>query len=125
MLELDMPELGAKGDARVLGVYPCPEIKPGPGQVVTATFAHPATHQILDVTIGEGSEAETVGVTETHPFWSVRHHAFVPIDQLSVGDEVLTLHGQQKRLAALLPRPGPAEKVYNLEVHGEHNSYCQ
>ncbi|MBL8892390.1 MAG: hypothetical protein JNL67_20610 [Planctomycetaceae bacterium] len=120
---LDMPELGAQGNARVLGVYPCPEIKSGPGQVITATFAHPTTFQILDVTIGEGDTAETIGVTETHPFWSVKQNAFVPIGQLSVGDELLTLHGQQKRLTAILPRPGPPERVYNLEVHGEHTYY--
>ena len=58
-----MPELGAQGNARVLGVYPCPEIKPGPGQVVTATFAHPASFQVLDVTIGEGDDADTIGVS--------------------------------------------------------------
>lgn len=120
---LNMPELGAQGNARVLGVYPCPEIKPGPGQVITATFAHPATFQVLDVTIGEGADAETIGVTETHPFWSVKHDAFVPVGQLTVGDELLTLHGQKKRLTALLPRPGPPERVYNLEVHGEHTYF--
>ena len=120
---LDMPELGAQGNARVLGVYPCPEIKPGPGQVITATFAHPATFQVLDVTIGEGEDAETIGVTETHPFWSVKHNAFIPVGKLSVGDELLTLHGQKKRLTALFPRPGPPERVYNLEVHGEHTYY--
>jgi len=120
---LDMPELGAQGNARVLGVYPCPEIKPGPGQVITATFAHPSTFQVLDVTIGEGDDAETIGVTDTHPFWSETHQAFVPVGKLSLGDELLTLHGQKKRLTALLPRPGPPERVYNLEVHGEHTYY--
>ncbi|MDP1560663.1 MAG: polymorphic toxin-type HINT domain-containing protein [Pirellulaceae bacterium] len=122
-IHLDMSELGATGQAKVLGIYPCPAIQEGPGQVVTATFAHPATHQILNVTIGDGPDAETIGVTETHPFWSVKHNAFVPIGQLSVGDEVLTLHGQTKRIETLLPRPGPAEKVYNLEVHGEHTYF--
>ncbi|MBL8855915.1 MAG: hypothetical protein JNK57_18260 [Planctomycetaceae bacterium] len=120
---LDMPELGAQGNAQVLGVYPCAEIKPGPGQVITATFAHPSTFQVLDVTIGEGDDAETIGVTDNHPFWSETHQAFVPVGQLSVGDELLTLHGQKKRLTALLPRPGPPERVYNLEVHGEHTYY--
>jgi hypothetical protein len=62
-------------------------------------------------------------VTDNHPFWSETHQAFVPVGQLSVGDELLTLHGQKKRLTALLPRPGPPERVYNLEVHGEHTYY--
>ncbi len=73
--------------------------------------------------ICDGEDAETIGVTETHPFWSVKHNAFIPVGQLSVGDELLTLHGQKKRLTALLPRPGPPERVYNLEVHGEHTYY--
>ncbi len=42
---------------------------------------------------------------------------------MSLGDELLTLHGQKKRLIALLPRPGPPERVYNLEVHGEHTYF--
>ncbi|MDP1562757.1 MAG: hypothetical protein Q8M16_15375 [Pirellulaceae bacterium] len=36
-IHLDMPELGATGQARVLGIYPCPAIQEGPGQVVTET----------------------------------------------------------------------------------------
>ncbi|MEZ6094047.1 MAG: polymorphic toxin-type HINT domain-containing protein [Pirellulaceae bacterium] len=64
-----------------------------------------------------------MGVTETHPFWSVRDQAFVPIGKLSVGDEVITLHGEAKRITSILPRPGPAERVYNLEVNGEHTYF--
>jgi len=75
------------------------------------------------VTIGEGADAETIGMTDNHPFWSETHQAFVPVGQLSVGDELLTLHSQKKSLTALLPRPGPPERVYNLEVHGEHTYF--
>jgi hypothetical protein len=51
-LYLDMPELGAKGLARVLYIGQCPKIEAGEGQVVISTFAHPASHKILDVTFG-------------------------------------------------------------------------
>ncbi|MEZ6094049.1 MAG: polymorphic toxin-type HINT domain-containing protein [Pirellulaceae bacterium] len=144
-LHLDMPELGAVGEARVLSLGPCPAIEAGEGEVVISTFAHPASHQILDVTFGEetgpsaptseslragssnvqssASSLQPIGVTETHPFWSVRDQAFVPIGKLSVGDEVITLYGESKRITSILPRPGPAERVYNLEVNGEHTYF--
>ena len=50
---LDMPELGAKGLARVLHIGQCPKIETGEGQVVISTFAHPASHKILDITFGD------------------------------------------------------------------------
>ena len=40
---------------------------------------------------------------------------FVPI-----GERVQTYHGETKRIASKLPRPGPPKQVYNLEVYGEH-----
>jgi hypothetical protein len=136
---LDLEELGAKGWAEVLEIGPCPEIVPGPGSVVTATFAHQPTSEILDVTISEGRQStggltldqsssqdtsspasETIGVTANHPFWSVDHQAFIPVGHLEPGTRVKTHLDQIQTIVSLHPRPGPAEKVYNLEVHGEH-----
>ncbi|MEZ6094054.1 MAG: hypothetical protein R3C03_07410 [Pirellulaceae bacterium] len=51
------------------------------------------------------SSLQPIGVTETHPFWSVRDQAFVPIGKLSVGDEVITLHGESKRITSILLAP--------------------
>jgi hypothetical protein len=139
---LDLEELGAKGWAEVLEIGPCPEIVPGPGSVVTATFAHQPTAEILDVTISVGRQSpggltldqpssqdtsspasETIGVTANHPFWSVDHQAFVPVGLLEPGTRVKTHLDQIQTIVSLHPRPGPPEQVYNLEVHGEHVYY--
>jgi hypothetical protein len=74
---LEIPELGAQSNARVLGVYPCQEIKPGPGHVITATCAHPATFQVLDVTSGEDRKQGSTHKWHCHDISSgvvVRRH---------------------------------------------------
>ncbi|MDM4015942.1 polymorphic toxin-type HINT domain-containing protein [Roseiconus lacunae] len=116
-IALDLPEMGAKGIAVVTEVNPCPPIKAGEGQPVTATFMHQSSSQVLDV-LFEG-EPNSIGVTDNHLFWSVDCQRFIPIGQLDVGDRVQTYSGETKRIAGKLPRPGP-EAVYNLEVYGEH-----
>ena len=37
---LDMGEMGVEGDAIMEAIGPCPEIEPGEGRVITATFHH-------------------------------------------------------------------------------------
>ncbi|MCA9141085.1 MAG: hypothetical protein KDB00_30150 [Planctomycetales bacterium] len=119
-VELDLPEMGAVGTAYVTEIKPCPGVRPGSGQVVTATFAHPPSVAVLDVTFQDASEP--IGVTDNHPFWSVDRQQFIPIGQMEIGERVLTLHGETKRIESRLPRPGP-QLVYNLEVYGEHVYY--
>ncbi|MEM6798175.1 MAG: polymorphic toxin-type HINT domain-containing protein [Planctomycetota bacterium] len=115
-IHLDLEELGAKGPAEVLAVGPCPPIEPGAGEVVTGTFAHEASHQVLDVRIG--GEAEPIGVTSNHPFWSVDRQGFVPAGELTVGETLDTLAGHTMVMS--ISARGPPEPVYNLEVHSEH-----
>lgn len=114
-VDIEVPECGISGLADVLDVRPCPEITPGPGRVVTATFHHHAA-QTIDIAI-EGLGGP-IGSTPNHPFWSETEQAFVRADKLSPGDEVRTLHGTA-RVASVTPR-GPPEPVYNLEVQFEH-----
>lgn len=146
-IELDLPELGATGPAAIHAIGPCPEIETGDGQVVTATFHHESSTPVLDVafadedwwqqqqrTAGQSespaalsisplpsrkTSLEHVGVTGNHLFWAVDRQAFVPIGEMDLGERVQTYHGETKRIAAKLPRPGPQD-VYNLEVYGEH-----
>lgn len=117
VIDLDLPELGAAGTAIVNELVPASAIEPGPGRVVTATFAHPPATQVLDVRL-EG-EPEPIGVTANHLFWSENDARFVPIGDIAVGQPVRTVSGQTKRIVSKLPRPGP-NHVYNLEVDGEH-----
>ena len=122
-LELALPEMGAVGPAEVVAIKPCPEIATGPGDVVLSTFVHPASEQLVDVTIGDGESRETISVTENHPFWSPEKNAFIPIGHFQSGDQLLTRDQQFKTITSLLARPGPPTDVYNLEVNGEHVYY--
>ena len=42
---------------------------------------------------------------------------------MQVGEQVVTLHGEKKQITSILARPGPPERVYNLEVNGEHTYF--
>ncbi len=114
-VDIEVPECGISGLADVLEVLPCPEITPGQGRVVTATFHHQAA-QTIDVAV-EGLDGP-IGSTPNHPFWSETQGEFVRADQLRAGDEVRTLPGTA-RVTGVTPR-GPPEPVYNLEVQCEH-----
>ncbi|WP_436717016.1 HNH/ENDO VII family nuclease [Roseiconus lacunae] len=116
-VQVDLPEMGASGTAFVRAVNPCPPIRSGEGQPVTATFAHRSTTPILDV-VFEG-ESKPIGVTDNHLFWSIDRQRFIPIGQMAIGERVQTHSGETKRIEGRLPRPGP-QVVYNLEVYGEH-----
>jgi hypothetical protein len=116
-VDLDLPEMGAVGTAYVSAIHPNTSVEDGEGQVVTATFSHPPSTAVLDVTFQ--GESTPIGVTDNHPFWSEDRERFVPIGEMELGDRVLTYHGETKRIESKLPRPGP-QLVYNLEVYGEH-----
>ncbi len=113
---LDLPEMGAQGDAKVVSIRDCPPIQKGRGNVVTGRFLHSAKDNLLNVSL-EGSD-EQIGVTETHPFWSEDRKDYIPAGELTVGETVRTEHGL-RRIGKILPRPRD-EPVYNLEVHREH-----
>ncbi len=119
-VELDLPEMGASGTAFVTDIQPCPPLRPGDGQLVTATFNHPPSREVLDVRF-EG-EQDAVGVTDNHLFWSVDQQRFVAIGEMEIGEQVQTYFGDIKRIVSKLPRPGP-KTVYNIEVYGEHVYY--
>ena len=91
-------------------------IQPGPGNVVTGTFAH-VSDAVIDLQI-EG-QPKPIGCTTTHPFWSVDRQDFVEAGRLQQGERVQLYNGETKRVVQKLPRPGPVN-VYNLEVYAEH-----
>lgn len=94
---LDLPELGAVGEARVLRVEPCPAILPGDGMPITGRFIHQSSSTLLNLQVDgapeDAPEAAPIGVTANHPFWSVDREAFVPAGELHVGEHLQTLHG--------------------------------
>ncbi len=113
---LDMQEMGAVGEAQVLAVEACPAIQPGPGRVVTGTFAH-QSGDVIDLKVS--GMVDPLGTTANHPFWSEDRQAFVPAGQLQSGENLRLFGGGLAQVESIIPR-GPPEPVYNLEVHGEH-----
>ncbi len=112
---LDMPEMSAVGLADVIAIEPCPEIQPGPGRLVTGTFCHTAGI-VLDLKVE--SESKPIGVTPTHPFWSVSRQDWVAAGELRIGEGLETLNGTTV-VESIIRRPG-CETVYNIEVEGDH-----
>jgi len=115
-VDLHMPELGLSGPCRVEAIGPCPPIEPGPGRVVTGAFNRPGA-RVLDLYL-EG-EPKPIGTTANHPFYSIDRAAFVSAGDLAVGERLERLDGRPARVARLEARPG-LQRVFNLEVHGEH-----
>ena len=115
---LSIPEMDVEGTATVLEIGPCQadSRENGPGeQVVIGTFARESP-DVWDLHL-EG-QAEPIGVTGAHPFWSLDRRAWVPAGELCPG-EALDGKAGVLRVARLERRPG-RQKVYNLEVHREH-----
>jgi Pretoxin HINT domain len=112
---LDLPEMGAVGTARVVGVSPCPPLKRGRGKVVTGTYTHSGA-TVLDVRV-EGLD-QPIGATPQHPFYSASRHRYVAAEHLVTGERLVTAVGESL-VTSVTRRPGE-HWVYNLEVHGDH-----
>jgi hypothetical protein len=115
---LDLEDLGAVGEARVVDIAPCPPVEGDPASpagLITGLFRH-ESGEVVDVHIA-GLD-EPIGTTANHPFWSEDQQTFVPASALGVGEQVRTLAGLA-HVTSVTAR-GPPEAVYNLEVHGEH-----
>ena len=111
---LNMPEMGVEGEAEVLAIGPAQvyDVRPG---LVTGTFRH-TSGDVYDLELG--SEAKPIGVTGTHPFWSVDREAWISVLELEIGETLKTLEGTTV-VERRIRRPEP-EPVYNIEVHGDH-----
>ncbi|MDZ7615702.1 MAG: hypothetical protein U1E05_01785 [Patescibacteria group bacterium] len=116
-VELDMPEVGAVGQAEVVSIGPCPPIPPGTGPIVTGRFVHQSDGPALNIHV-EGL-AEPIGCTANHPFWSEDRQQFVEAGPLRPGEHVRTQSAGVVPITCITPRPS-APLVYNLQVHGEH-----
>ena len=116
---IDLEELGVSGMAGVLRVSPCPEIKPGNGQVVTGAFRH-VGENLVKVHI-EG-ETEPLVCTSGHPFWSEDRQKFVDAATLQPGEWLRTADHAVAKVVKVAGGPA-SETVYNIEVGLEHVYY--
>ncbi len=116
-IDLDLAEMGAEGPAEVLALSPCPPIQPGDGNVVTGTFAHRSSGDLINLHIA--GEPEPIGVTRNHRFWSEDRQEFVEAGELEPDESLLTPSGATAKVASLERRPVD-QAVFNLEIHREH-----
>jgi len=112
---LDMPEMGVEGLAEVAAIEPCPPLEEGEGRLVTGTFKH-TSGEVYDLKLE--SESKPIGVTATHPFWSVDRNTWVSAIDLEIGETLKTLAGTTV-VESRSKREEP-ETVYNIEVEGDH-----
>jgi len=121
-IALSIPEMGVEGDAEVLSIGPAgtDSRTAPPGQrVVIGKFTH-TNATVLNLYFN-GSLSEPLGVTPNHPLWSASRDGWVEAGELEIGEYVETEDGVAQ-LTGREPRPG-RHKVYNLEVHKDHNYY--
>src|SRR5262249_22689706 len=90
--------------------------EPGPGRLITGTFAH-RQGQVWELRLV--GCAEVLGLTATHPVWSADRNGWVPAGELRVGERLLAADGSTPVVESFRLRPEP-EPVYNLEVEGDH-----
>ena len=60
-----------------------------------------------------------IGTTARHPFWSIDRNDFIDAGELRVGEKLMGANGKVLRVENITER-NQLEKVYNIEVHGEH-----
>lgn len=114
---LDLPEMGAVGDAEVTYLGACPEIRPGPGNVVTGKFTHESDgSNVVELRL-EG-EPKPTGVTDNHPYFSEDRQDYVGAGDLRPGEIVSTYYGTT-RVISVTPIEYD-DHLYNLETHREH-----
>jgi hypothetical protein len=114
-IHLVVSEQGLDGLAEVLAIEPCPRISSGVGRVVTGTFTH-VRGGILRIKLA--GLAEPLGVTSNHSIYSADRLDFVPAGELRVGETLRNLDGDVR--IESIEQLGSEERVYNLEIHGEH-----
>jgi len=112
---LSMPEMSVEGQADVLSVQPFVRPVDSGGQLTTGTFRH-TSGEVYDLTLT--GESESIGVTGTHPFWSVDRNEWVPAAELQPGETLRTLTSTTQVDSIL--KQATSEPVFNIEVNEDH-----
>jgi len=116
LIQLELAEMGAVGEAAVTKIGPCPPIKPGDGTVVTGKFVHQCDgSNVLKLRV-EGQQEATC-VTGNHYYWSADRGDFVEAGKLRVGESVDTVFGPS-HVTSVVPYEYMG-LLYNLET-SEH-----
>ena len=122
---LDMPEMGLRGYAEVKNIRVNQldtrfwnENREGDyvSRPITGKFEHESNDVYY---LHFGDNPHPLGVTGSHPIWSIDRNDWVGASELKIGEKVKTHDG----LTVLHSRIKSAErqKVYNLEVYKDHN----
>ena len=119
-IHFDPEEMGVHGMATCTFVGPCPDIQGGPGNVVTGLFEHETDpgSKIYTIDLADGSSI--AGVTGEHPIWSETDGDFVAAEHLRPGTMLLTRAGPVSIESITDRTARPGERVYNLQIHGQH-----
>ena len=112
---LDLEDIGLTGWATVQSVEPCPDIKPGIGRVVLATYTH-YNNDVYELQI-EGQE-KPLEPTGLHRLYSATRGDWIRTEDLVAGEKLKTRTGAVT-VASISQKSG-SHRVYNLEVEGEH-----
>lgn len=120
LVQLDLPELGAEGPAQITSIDRCPTIEgtnSSDRRVITGMFRHSAGN-LIDLHVD--GEAQAIGVTDNHPFWSEDRETFIPAGELQVGERLRKADRSVTQVVGLVRRGGGTVPVFNLEVDVEH-----
>jgi Pretoxin HINT domain len=122
---LNMPELGSQGWATVKAIRVnqldtrfWDENRKGDyvSRPITGKFEHESNDVYY---LHFGDNPEPLGVTGSHPIWSIDRNDWVGASELKIGEKVKTEEG----LTVLKSRTksDKKQKVYNLEIYKDHN----
>jgi len=92
------------------------------GDYVSRPITGKFTHESNDVyNLHFGDNAKSLGVTGSHPIWSVDRNDWVGATDLKIGEKVKTQEGEVTLKSK--EKVEGRQKVYNLEVYKDHN-FC-
>lgn len=119
LLPIDIEELQIEGSATVTAIESAPAIAGGEGSAVTGRFTTRRVDEIcrIEVLCADGT-IDTIEGTTIHPIWSVDRNDWVPLAELTEGEQLLASSCPATILThRVFHHTAP---VYNIEIHGEH-----
>ncbi len=114
-VRFETDELEHAGWATVLSLRGPPPVEEGPGRLVLTTYTY-VSDDVRELRFV--GETETLRATGAHRFYSVDRDAWVSARDLWLGERVQTALGAIE--VASVDSISGRERVYNLEVEGEH-----